>query len=143
MPPRTARRQPWDKLCARPALAGIGESGDLLWCRSPTAWQKALDVDLRAVMEGVRLAARTMLTGSPEGRRSESRGGGDGAAAGSEERPVIMITASAGGVFPIPVRWVAGRAGGARPRARKQRRPAVPSCWKFTRLRASDRELSG
>jgi NAD(P)-dependent dehydrogenase (short-subunit alcohol dehydrogenase family) len=46
--------------------AGIGERGELVWSAGG-AWQQTLDVDLRAVMEGVRLAARTMLTGSPEG----------------------------------------------------------------------------
>lgn len=103
----------WGQLDYALLNAGIGERGDLLWCRSPTAWQKTLDVDLRAVMEGVRLAARTMLTGSPEGRRSEGRGGSEGAGACSVDSPVIMITASAGGVFPMPVSpvYAASKAG--------------------------------
>ncbi|KAL4437515.1 hypothetical protein ABPG77_003496 [Micractinium sp. CCAP 211/92] len=103
----------WGRLDYALLNAGIGESGDLLWCRSPTAWQKTLDVDLRAVMEGVRLATRTMLTGSPEGQRSESRSGAGGAGLGGQDGPVIMITASAGGVFPMPVSpvYAAAKAG--------------------------------
>lgn len=97
--------------------AGIGERGDLVWSRDPRAWQQTLDVDLKAVMEGVRLAARTMLTGSPEGRRRDSRNGNRGGSGGggkaAEEAGVIMITASAGGVFPMPLRWGGGNGWGA------------------------------
>ncbi|KAL4452074.1 hypothetical protein ABPG75_007736 [Micractinium tetrahymenae] len=109
--------QAWGRLDYALLNAGIGESGDLVWCKSPSAWQKTLDIDLRAVAEGVRLAARTMLTGSPEGRRSDSPGGeraaGAGTGPGGQHKPVIMITASAGGVFPMPVSpvYAASKAG--------------------------------
>lgn len=81
--------------------AGIGERGSLVWGSSDTAWQQTLDVDLRAVMEGVRLAARAMLTGSPTGGRGDVRSSG-GEARLTSGSPCIMITASAGGTFPMP-----------------------------------------
>ena len=93
--------------------AGIGERGDLVWSQG-SRWQQTLDVDLRAVMEGVRFAARAMLTGSPENGGSA---GASGASRGARGEGVIMITASAGGTFPMPLRcggsgaataWVAG-----------------------------------
>jgi NAD(P)-dependent dehydrogenase (short-subunit alcohol dehydrogenase family) len=94
----------WGRLDYALLNAGIGERGDMIWCKGDS-WQQTLDVDLRAVMEGVRLAARAMLTGSPEGSRSDipagdRRGGGSSG--------VIMITASAGGVFPMPLRCATG-----------------------------------
>lgn len=70
-----------------------------MWGRSDTAWQQTLDVDLRAVMEGVRLAARAMLTGSPTGGRGGAR---SSEARITSSSPCIMITASAGGTFPMP-----------------------------------------
>lgn len=75
--------------------AGIGEQGDMVFGKDG-AWQATLDVDLRGVIQGVGLAARAMLTGDPDGN-----GGGSG---GSSKGGVIMITASAGGVYPMPLR---------------------------------------
>lgn len=103
----------WGRLDYALLNAGIGERGDLVWGRSPRAWQQTLDVDLRAVMEGVRYAARAMLTGSPDSSSSLS-GSPDGGTAGpSEWAGVIMITASAGGTFPMPLSpvYAAAKAG--------------------------------
>lgn len=61
--------------------AGIGEASSFL-NSSSTDWQKTLDVDLRAVMFGVKLAADLMHIKSTHG--------------------VILINASAGGLFPMP-----------------------------------------
>lgn len=86
--------------------AGISERGDLLWC-ADREWQATLDVDLRAVIDGVGFAARAMLTGDPQagqGRGSGAGRGGQAAVQGGGERGVIMITASAGGIFPMPLR---------------------------------------
>lgn len=88
----------WGRLDYALLNAGIGERGDLVWCRSDK-WQQTLDVDLKAVMEGVRLATRTMLTGTPDGNKSSSQGSDGGGA----QKGVIMITASAGGVYPMPL----------------------------------------
>ena len=90
----------WGRLDYALLNAGIGERGDLIWCKGDS-WQQTLDVDLRAVMEGVRLAARAMLTGNPQGSRSDIPAGGMRSSGSSG---VIMITASAGGVFPMPLR---------------------------------------
>lgn len=63
--------------------AGIMESGDLLRDEG-NAWKQALRVNLEAVMVGVRLAVRTMVaTGTKHG--------------------IIMVVASAGGIYPMPV----------------------------------------
>lgn len=62
--------------------AGIMESGDMLWDESDN-WKKTLDVNLHAVMVGVRLAVRSMVA--------------------SQKRGVIMVVASAGGVFSMPL----------------------------------------
>ena len=84
---------------------GIGERGDLVWTRSGN-WRQTLDIDLTAVAEGVRLATRAMVTGSPEGRRSPSPGGGDDgprSSGGSQAPPpikgVIMVRCRAGWVW--------------------------------------------
>ncbi|EFN55092.1 hypothetical protein CHLNCDRAFT_134990 [Chlorella variabilis] len=84
--------------------AGIGEQGDMVFGKDG-AWQATLDVDLRGVIQGVGLAARAMLTGDPDGN-----GGGSG---GSSKGGVIMITASAGGVYPMPLSpvYAAAKAG--------------------------------
>lgn len=62
--------------------AGIGESGDVFGGDSLLEWQRTLDVDLRAALVGVHLAAREMRRG---GRRG-----------------VIISVASAAGVFAHP-----------------------------------------
>jgi hypothetical protein len=84
--------------------AGIGEAGDMLAARDGS-WQPTLDIDLRAVIEGVGLATRAMLAGDPD-ESAGSRGRGSGGDGGSQpaSRGVIMITASAGGVYPMPLR---------------------------------------
>jgi NAD(P)-dependent dehydrogenase (short-subunit alcohol dehydrogenase family) len=82
--------------------AGISERGDVLWC-GDRSWQATLDVDLRAVIDGVGFAARAMLTGDPQAGPGGGGGGGSGGS-GSGERGVIMVTASAGGIFPMPLR---------------------------------------
>ncbi|PSC71056.1 zinc-binding alcohol dehydrogenase domain-containing 2 [Micractinium conductrix] len=103
-----AHQAAWGRLDYALLNAGIGERGDLVWTRSGN-WRQTLDIDLTAVAEGVRLATRAMVTGSPEGRRSPSPGGGDDgprSSGGSQAPPpikgVIMVTASAGGTFPMP-----------------------------------------
>lgn len=58
------------------------------------------------VLEGVRLAARAMLTGSPATAPSRPPSPGAGKEGQKPEwKGVIMITASAGGTFPMPLRW--------------------------------------
>ncbi|KAL3154502.1 hypothetical protein ABBQ32_013964 [Trebouxia sp. C0010 RCD-2024] len=61
--------------------AGIGDKGDILNAQDKN-WQKALDVDLTAVMVGTRLATKSM---------SSASGG------------LIITVASAGGIFPMPM----------------------------------------
>lgn len=60
--------------------AGIGETGDLIWADD---WRRCLDVNLIAVMQGVRMAVQAM-------RRMRSKG-------------VIVIVASAGGIWEMPL----------------------------------------
>ncbi|KAK9812689.1 hypothetical protein WJX72_002127 [[Myrmecia] bisecta] len=61
--------------------AGVSEMGDVVTSEG-SGWQKALDIDLRAVLVGARLAARIMT---------------------AQGRPgIILATASAAGFFPIP-----------------------------------------
>eukprot|EP00775_Hariotina_reticulata_P002617 gene2617-2918_t len=62
--------------------AGIGERGDFLDTSNVTeALEKTLDVDLRAVITGARLAAQAMIAGQQGGR--------------------IISIASAAGIFPM------------------------------------------
>jgi hypothetical protein len=65
--------------------AGVMESGDLIAGKADAGegWRRALDVNLTAVMVGVRLAVRHM--------------------AGVGTKGTIMVTASAGGIFPMAV----------------------------------------
>jgi len=72
--------------------AGVSEMGDIIKLEG-SGWQKTLDVDLRAAMVGARLAARAMLAQGTKG--------------------VILVTASAGGLFPMPLApvYAAAKAG--------------------------------
>jgi NAD(P)-dependent dehydrogenase (short-subunit alcohol dehydrogenase family) len=79
--------QRWGRLDIAVLNAGIGESADLVASSSDDAWRRCLDVNLSAVVFGVRLAVHLM---APRGGPAPV-----GAA--------IMITASAGGVFPMPL----------------------------------------
>jgi NAD(P)-dependent dehydrogenase (short-subunit alcohol dehydrogenase family) len=90
--------------------AGIGERGDVVWSRDGS-WQPTLDIDLRAVVEGVGLASRAMLTGNPDGDQPAPGSSSSGRAGTSGGGGVIMITASAGGVYPMPLRCVASLPG--------------------------------
>ena len=92
--------------------------------RAPPLWQllrwnwacSAVDAPVRVfinppspppqVLEGVRLAARSMLTGSPDTppSRPASPGSGKEGQPPEQWRGVIMVTASAGGTFPMPLR---------------------------------------
>lgn len=100
-----AHMECWGRLDYALLNAGIGERGNLIAGRS-NGWQQTLDIDLRAVMEGCRLAARSMLAGSPEGAVPSRATGSSSSGAGSgspTDAPCIMITASAGGTFPMPL----------------------------------------
>lgn len=77
----------WGRLDIAVLNAGIGERSDLVWGEPAGAWQATLDINLRAVAEGVRLAVRAMTGGQPD-----RKCGG-----------AILVTASAGGIFPMPV----------------------------------------
>ena len=57
-------------------------SGSFLRDEDGGGWRKVIEVDLMAAQWGVRMAARTMMASSTAG--------------------VILVTASAGAVFPIP-----------------------------------------
>ncbi|GAB4818806.1 hypothetical protein N2152v2_005852 [Parachlorella kessleri] len=68
--------------------AGIAEQGDLLWSSDTNNWHKTLDVNLTAVLTGTRLAVRAMEQQETKGKPAHC---------------VIMVTASAGGVYPMPL----------------------------------------
>uniref|UniRef100_A0A1D2A4L5 Enoyl reductase (ER) domain-containing protein n=1 Tax=Auxenochlorella protothecoides TaxID=3075 RepID=A0A1D2A4L5_AUXPR len=66
--------------------AGIPERGDLLSAQDDS-WRPTLDIDLGAVLDGIRLASQAM---APAGGRREGRQG------------VLITVASAGGFFSMP-----------------------------------------
>lgn len=67
--------------------AGIMESGEFISDPNDTSWKRTLDVNLIAVMVGVRLASHLMIT----------------TAQNNNNNNVILITASASGFFPMPL----------------------------------------
>ena len=73
--------------------AGSCNAGSFLDDDDDRGWQRVIDVNLRAALHGVRLAARAMSAAGPRGGKTASPRGSGG---------TIMLVASAGGVFPIP-----------------------------------------
>eukprot|EP00887_Chlorella_sp_A99_P002267 scaffold10.g2267.t1 len=104
-----AHMERWGRLDAAVLNAGIGESGDLVWGEPEGAWEKTLALDFTAVAEGVRRAVRCMAgaggDAGADGPVAAQRCGGERerrpAARGGRRGGAILVTASAGGVYPM------------------------------------------
>ncbi|KDD72314.1 hypothetical protein H632_c3525p0, partial [Helicosporidium sp. ATCC 50920] len=96
----------FERLDACVLNAGITEQGRLLDDSRSPEWRRTMDVDLAAVLEGIKLAAQAMRRSSPSSSREPAPGF-------AHQRRVIMCVSSAAGVFPVPVApvYAASKAG--------------------------------
>ncbi|PSC70969.1 short-chain dehydrogenase [Micractinium conductrix] len=85
--------------------AGVGNTFDAIW-GPMDSWQKTISINLTAVVEGVRMATRCMVAGSPDAEAPPPAGDGARSSTGSDSTAggtggVILVVSSLAGVYPL------------------------------------------